>query len=236
MGALTRGFVSLGAVLVLLSGLSCRERRPHGSSGVAAPAIASVPPAGSPSLAAKDAFPPTVTTDGVLPATDVARGVSVYALEAKLEDQTGRFVRFDLFRGQPTIVAMFYASCPQACPRLISNIKAIEAALDASARAELRVLLISIDPETDDPATLRHVVDRHGLDTARWRLARTDAETMREIAAVLGVKYRRDDGTLNHSSVITVLDRTGAIDSRFDGMSGAALAASDRIRELSLRR
>ncbi|MFO0675303.1 MAG: SCO family protein [Polyangiaceae bacterium] len=190
----------------------------------------------SPPPAARDALAPVVTTDGVLPTTDVVRGISLYALEAKLEDQTGRSIRFELFRGQPTIVAMFYASCPQACPRLISNIKAIEAALDPAARAKLRVLLISIDPETDDPATLRRVVDRHGLDTARWRLARTDAETMREIAAVLGVKYRRDDGTLNHSSVITVLDQAGAIDSRFDGMSGAALAASDRIRELSRQR
>jgi protein SCO1/2 len=45
-------------------------------------------------------------------------------------------------------------------------------------------------------------------------------DTVREVAAVLGVKFRRlSSGAINHSSVIAVLDRQGILRGRIDGVT-----------------
>lgn len=59
------------------------------------------------------------------------------------------------------------------------------------------------------------------MDESRWRLLRAPEETVRDIAALLGIKYRRlPDGSFNHSSVITLLDPDGAIVARDDAIGG----------------
>lgn len=145
-------------------------------------------------------------------------GPSIYALPAPLVDQDGRAVALDVNRGHPTLVTMFYASCPQACPMIVARIRALEAALPAAARDGLRVTMVSLDPERDDPAALRALADAHGLD-ARWTLATPRPDDVRPIAGLLGVKYRRlYDGHYNHSSVIVLVDGEGRVLARIDGL------------------
>lgn len=207
--------------LLLLAGCDRSAAREDASARASsAPLVATA----SPPLAQSSA--------GVLPTLDVVRGVSIYALPAPFVDQDGAPARVDAFRGHVTMVAMFFASCPQACPRLINNAKNIEAALSPKDREALRVLLVTINPENDTPEELRRVVNRFGLDSKRWKLLTGKDDDIRDAAAVLGVKYREMDGTLNHSSVITLLDREGRIEARYDGIADTRLVASARIREL----
>jgi protein SCO1/2 len=76
----------------------------------------------------------------------------------------------------------------------------------------MRFLLISIDPDRDTVANLNALAASRKLDTSRWTLARTDATSVRKIAAVLGIQYRRlPDGGYNHSSIVTLLTPEGEI-------------------------
>jgi protein SCO1/2 len=107
---------------------------------------------------------------------------------------------------------MFYGSCPAACPLLIDTIRTVEATLSAAQRGQLRVLMISIDPDRDTPAVLGALARKRRIDLSRWTFARTDANTVRKIAATLNVQYRKlPDGEFNHSSVITLLSSDGEI-------------------------
>lgn len=170
---------------------------------------------------------------GVLPAGEVVHGASIYELRSPFVDQSDKPAHLDVHRGHPTLIAMFYATCPYACPRLIANVKKIEAALPAAERADLRVLLITIDPENDRPEALRGVIARFGLDANRWTLFTGKEDDVRDAAAVLGIQYREADGTINHSSVITLLDREGHIDTRYDGLTDAHVDAAKRITEVA---
>jgi protein SCO1/2 len=135
---------------------------------------------------------------------------SLYQLKINLTDQGGAAIGLDTFRGQPVLVGMFYADCPYVCPLTIHTLQRTEAALDPVARAQLRVLLVSLDPARDTPEKLDAVARRHKLDNARWKLARTDEAGVRKLAAVLGVRFKQlPDGEFNHSTVITLLDRDG---------------------------
>lgn len=137
---------------------------------------------------------------------------SIYHLDVALTDQSGVSRELDLYRGHPVLVTMFYGSCPMACPLLIDTIRSVERAAAPAEREQLRVLLISIDPEHDTVAKLQTLATDRKLDTKRWTLVRTDAANVRKIAAVLGIQYRKlPDGSYNHSSIVTLLTPEGEI-------------------------
>lgn len=144
---------------------------------------------------------------------------SLYQLGLSLLDQRGQTVDLGLHRGHPTLVTMFYGSCPAACPMLIADMKAIEAQLSPAAADALRVVMVSFDPEVDRPEVLADLAREHGLDGTRWTLASSHPDEVRSLAAVLGISYRRlDSGHYNHSAVITLLDPQGRPSARIEGL------------------
>jgi protein SCO1/2 len=137
---------------------------------------------------------------------------SLYDLKLQFTDQGGHKQPLAVFRGHPVWVIMFYSSCPNACPLLIESLRANENGLTQDVRQDLRVLLVSIDPDRDTPSTLNKLAASRHIDTARWMLASASADDVRSIAAALGVQYRRlPNGEFNHTSVITLLQRDGEI-------------------------
>jgi protein SCO1/2 len=138
-------------------------------------------------------------------------GDSVYQLDASLVDQRGQRFTLASRRGEPMLVSMFYTSCQMVCPMIIETIQATLKALPPEHTAAMRVLLVSFDPARDTVTVLAQTAQARGCD-ARWTLARADEATVRAIAAVLGIQYRRlASGEFNHSSVIELLDRDGRI-------------------------
>ncbi|MCB9743891.1 MAG: SCO family protein [Alphaproteobacteria bacterium] len=186
---------------------------------------------GEPSSPPADA--PPASTHEALPAAAADPGSSIYLLDLPLRDHNGETIALDVHRGHPTLVAMFYATCPSACPMLIKDLQTLEAALSPEEQASLRVLLVSLDPATDDRDALAEVVERHALDGARWTLAAPEPERVRDLAAVLGVSYRRlESGEFNHSSLITLLDAEGRPVKQLEGLRQDAAPLVDALRAL----
>lgn len=159
---------------------------------------------------------------------------SLYLLDGGFTDQRGEPVSLDLFRGQPVLIGMVYASCPSACPILITRLKKLVRELPAPAKDEVRVVLVSLDPKRDTPAKLAELGQQHQLDASRWRLLRSDEDTMREVAAVLGVRFREDgNGAIDHSSDIALLDRDGVIAVQTDELAPPPRALLERLVALS---
>jgi protein SCO1/2 len=140
-------------------------------------------------------------------------------------------LRLDTHRGHPVVISMFYGTCPYACPTLIGDIKRLEKSLDEETRKDLRVILVSFDPERDTPARLAELGQKHGLDATRFELCRASESQVRELAAVLGIQYRKlPGGGFNHSSVITVLDASGNVAGRVDGLERPVAQLVDAVR------
>lgn len=169
-------------------------------------------------------------------ASDALPTASVYHLDIQLTDQSGRAQRLDLYRGSPVLIAMFYGSCPMACPLLIDMIRAIERELRDVQRAKVRVMMVSIDPTRDTPAALDELARKRRIELQRWTLARTDARSVQMLAAALNVQYRElPGGEFNHSSVITLLDSEGSIRRRTATLSAPDAAFVDELRRLTER-
>jgi protein SCO1/2 len=136
---------------------------------------------------------------------------SVYQISPELQTADGRKVSF-ASGGHVRIATMFYASCPMACPLIIDTLRNLDAALSPSERAQLDVLLLSMDPGHDTPAALAALARERGITDARWTLARTSATDTRKLAAMLGIQYRQlDTGDFDHASVLVLLDPQGRV-------------------------
>ena len=170
---------------------------------------------------------------GFLFANPVMDGESLYQLKLDLTDQTGEHAGLDVFRGQPVLISMIYASCPHVCPLTISTLQLAESELTQDQRSRLRVLLVSFDPENDTVEKLAELARRHKVDGLRWKLARADAGDVRKLAAVLGVRFRKlPDGSFNHSTVITLLNAGGVPVLNSNMLARADPALLSAIREL----
>ncbi|NDK37423.1 SCO family protein [Pseudoxanthomonas gei] len=144
---------------------------------------------------------------------------SVYQLPVQLTDQDGRQFAWASRRGKVQLVAMFYTSCQYICPLIVDSGKAVERQLTPAERARLGILLVSMDPKRDTPAALTSIVAKRKLDRARWTLASPSPADVREVAGVLGIRYRAlADGEFNHTSALVLLDANGRILARTEKM------------------
>jgi protein SCO1/2 len=157
---------------------------------------------------------------------------SLYQIDGDWQDERGEGVRLDLWRGHVTAVVLFFGTCEATCPALVHELQRIETELPEDARAQLRALLVTIDPERDTSEALAAYAREHGLPVDRWRLLRGDAASVRTLAAALGVRYRRlPGGQFNHSLQIAFLDRDGAIAHRVERLGEPVDAAALLLAE-----
>jgi protein SCO1/2 len=147
---------------------------------------------------------------------------SLYHLDAAWTDQHGDQRALASLGGRVQVVAMLYTHCGYACPRIRLDMKRIEGELPPALRDRVGFVMVSIDPERDTPEHLRRYAESVRLDPANWTLLMAPDNTVLELAALLGVKYRRISETdFSHTDVITVLDPQGEIAHRQVGLGGA---------------
>jgi len=144
---------------------------------------------------------------------------SVYQLDVQLLDHAGKRGPWRAQRGKPQLVAMFYTSCQYICPLIVDSAKAMERQLTPTERARIGITMISMDPVRDTPKVLSTVVTKRKLDTRRWTLASPGKNDVRQVAGVLGVRYRAlADGEFNHTSALVLLDANGRVLARTEKM------------------
>jgi protein SCO1/2 len=137
---------------------------------------------------------------------------SVYQLDSIWTDQDSGRVPIGALKGKPQVVAMIYTSCQYVCPLIVDEMKKVEREFPQPLREQFGFVLFSFDPERDSASVLKAYAGKRDLDGRRWRLFTGAPDQVLELAAVLGVRYRKEpNGEFSHSAIITVLDRNGVI-------------------------
>lgn len=144
---------------------------------------------------------------------------SVYELTSSWVSQRGDTLRLADLAGPVRVVAMVYTECRATCPLIVADLQRVLAAVPAERRADVGVVLVSLDPERDTPGRLAEWARETRLDPARWTLLNGSDAAVRELAATLDVRYQpQPDGELAHTNALTVLDATGAVAHRQIGL------------------
>ena len=144
---------------------------------------------------------------------------SVYRLGSTWTDQAGAQVNLGELRGRVQIVALIFTRCEFACPRILADLQSIDAELRRRHLEDAHFVLVTMDHEYDTPAVLEAYRAKNDLDAGRWRLLHGDPEDILDLAAVLGIKFKKAGGTYSHSNLITVLDANGEILHRQEGLN-----------------
>ena len=145
---------------------------------------------------------------------------SIYQLDVTFTDDAGKTVALGELRGRPVVLNMFFASCGYACPLLVTDMQAIREKLPAGVRERALFVLVSFDVARDTPAALAAYRAQRSLDQ-QWVLLHGSDDAVRELAALLGVKYKQEaDGMFSHSNLVTILNPAGEIVHQRTGLKG----------------
>ncbi len=137
---------------------------------------------------------------------------SIYNVTSIWQNRFSHKIRLDSLRGKIQVVAMVYTHCEYACPRILADIKRIRNALSEPALNQTNFVIVSIDPERDTPNRLSQFATENDLNNQHWTLLHGNQGDILEIAALLGVKYKRiSQEDFTHSNIISVLNKEGEI-------------------------
>lgn len=153
-----------------------------------------------------------------------------------LWDQSGRLVMKKDFLGHPLALNFVFTSCRVArmCPASTSSMKRLGDALaKLPGAANVRLLTITFDPETDSPGVLRTYADGYGIDHERHRFLTGDAGQIKDLMSHYGIQTLRDDGTIVHNAALIVISPEGRITYRSEGASFDAEDVAARLLKLS---
>lgn len=159
---------------------------------------------------------------------------SIYQLDGQFTADNGQPFSLGELRGRPVVLSMFFASCGYACPLIVTDLLAIQGRLPVELRGKAVFVLVSFDTARDTPAALAHYRATRGLD-ASWVLLRGEDASVRELAALLGVKFKQEtDGMFAHSNLVTILNAEGEVVHQRMGLKGgldeAATALAATLR------
>jgi protein SCO1 len=126
-----------------------------------------------------------------------------------LHDANGTPVTLAAQRGRYVLVTFIYTHCPDVCPLITKNLNAALRVIGPSARKQVRVLAVSVDPAGDTPKAVKAYAREKHLFPQFQYLIGTRAELRRVWKAwhVLAVETKPD--LVDHVAYTALVDTDG---------------------------
>ncbi|NDF16425.1 MAG: SCO family protein [Verrucomicrobia bacterium] len=132
-------------------------------------------------------------------------------------------------KGQIWFAGFFFTDCQGPCPALIGQMVELSRAV-ARTKGKVRVVAISVDPETDTPERLREYAKRMGVGDNFWLLTGPLPEVFRIAREGFKVAVEENPpgavpqaGKMLHSTKVALVDAQGRIRGYYDGTGGELL-------------
>ena len=147
-----------------------------------------------------------------------------------LEDQNGKPISDQDFKGRPFLVFFGYTHCPDVCPTTLFEISEVIKTLGKDAD-RAGAIFITVDPERDTPAALKDYLS--SFDPHLRGLTGDPAAVEAAIKAyrVYAKKVPLKDGdyTMDHTAVVYLMDKDGHFVSPFN-LKQTPEAAAEQLR------
>jgi len=145
-------------------------------------------------------------------------GTSILQLDSSWKNQKGESVKLTDLRGKNRFVVMLYTRCDTACPLIVEDLKGIATEIDSKNADKVEVSIFSLDSLRESPASLLAFSKKRKLPS-QWGLLTSDSDAVAELAAALGVRYKRlQNGDFIHSNVIYFLNKNGEVVAQKEGL------------------
>lgn len=157
--------------------------------------------------------------DDALKPNIVQSGSSILQLESKWTSQKGKVVSLSDLNGKSRLLVMLFTRCETACPLIVEDLKEVAKDLESASEAhKFEVSIFSLDSFRETPESLSSFATKRKL-AADWQLYTSNSNAVAELAAALGVRYKRlKNGDFLHSNVIYFLNSKGEVVAQKDGI------------------
>ncbi len=141
----------------------------------------------------------------------LAAAANLYRLDTRFTDDRGRSVRLADWKGRQAIVTMEYSDCRFSCSTTLSGLKAAQAVADAGGKS-FDIIVISVDPKHDTPASWTRYRRERELTRANWHfLTAADEAGTRAVARLLGIDYWSEGDQIVHDYRLLRIDANGEV-------------------------
>lgn len=128
-----------------------------------------------------------------------------------LTNQNGQAQAVDQFKGQWSLLFFGYTFCPDICPATLAQLRQLKGMLPAEAQARLRVVLVTVDPQRDNPEQLKKYLGF--FDPAFMGLTGAQ-EDLQKLASAVSIPYipadtSQENYTVDHSGNLVILGPDG---------------------------
>lgn len=128
-----------------------------------------------------------------------------------LTDQDGETVKLDELKGQWTLLFFGYTFCPDICPTTLAELRQLNGMLPDAVRAELRTILVSVDPNRDTPAQLKEYL---GYFNAGFQGLTGPLDDIQSLANGVGIPFipgdtSKENYTVDHSGNLVLIGPDG---------------------------
>ena len=117
------------------------------------------------------------------------------------------------FQGDVVILTAVYASCPHTCPAILSQTRAAIAELSPEEREGLRVIAVTMDPQSDSPDVLRQLAKNHGMRSPLYHFVTGHPVDVERLLDRMEIARQRDaeTGVISHANLFLLIDRDGRV-------------------------
>lgn len=132
-----------------------------------------------------------------------------YGTPFQLVDQNGQEITEMALRGGPSAVFFGFTHCPDVCPTTLFELAGYQQALKEEGR-DLKVVLVTVDPERDTPEVLKDYVEALSPDITAITGEPEEIAAMLKGWGVYARKIEEDDGyTMDHTATVFLIDGEG---------------------------
>jgi len=161
---------------------------------------------------------------------------SIFHLTSLWNTEEGKTIQLEDLKGKTLVMVMIYTTCKAACPRLVADMRNIQAQIPKSNLGNLRFVLVSIDPKNDTPKRLKEFAIENKMDEEQWIFLQGTESGVRELANVLAVKYKEISPIdFSHSNIISVFNMGGELIHQQEGLGVDNKETIQTILELTTK-
>jgi cytochrome oxidase Cu insertion factor (SCO1/SenC/PrrC family) len=130
------------------------------------------------------------------------------ATDFTLRDQAGARISLTSLRGHPVLLTFLDSQCKLQCPIQGRQLGSILRRLPAAKRPAL--IVVSVDPSGDTPASIRHAMTSWGLSGPwTWHWLNGSRSQLAFVWHFYGITVDPSSGDIVHSLVLYLIDRDG---------------------------
>lgn len=137
----------------------------------------------------------------------------------ELIDQSGTPLRLSSLKGKVVAVTFIYTRCPlpDYCPRMMTNLRAVQERFAERMHRDLALLVVSFDPKYDTPELLREYAASYRATGSGWHFLTGDPRRIETVCNAFGIQYWPEEGLITHTLQTAVIDREGRLAATVEG-------------------